>query len=111
MIPATHVPPLGEIAAALRKTTERLAREVAEPRAAPPDWTGLEWGVARAAVSMQGIAFLLATKGSSLEPLTGPFRATVVLGASAVSSSVGDCGTHAFPPRGCSVRRGTLRCR
>jgi predicted outer membrane repeat protein len=46
-----------------------------------------------------------------LEPLTGPFRATIVLGASAVASSVGDCGTHAFAPGGCSVRRGTLRCR
>jgi hypothetical protein len=59
----------------------------------------------------KGIAFLLATRGSRLEPLTGPFRATIVLGASAVASSVGDCGTHAFAPGGCSVRRGTLRCR
>jgi hypothetical protein len=59
----------------------------------------------------KGIAFLLATKASRLAPLVGPFRATIVVGASAVASSVGDCGTHAFAAGGCGLRRGTLRCR
>ena len=59
----------------------------------------------------KGIAFLLGTKGSHLAPLAGPFRATIVLGASAVASSVGDCGAHAFTAGDCAVRRSTLRCR
>jgi CSLREA domain-containing protein len=59
----------------------------------------------------KGIAFLLATKGSRLAPPVGPFRATLVTGASAVASSVGDCGTHAFAAGGCKFRRATLRCR
>jgi hypothetical protein len=59
---AADLPPFNAIAAALRKTTEHLAREVAEPRAAPPDWSELEWAVARSVATMQGTAFLLATR-------------------------------------------------
>jgi len=59
----------------------------------------------------KGIAFLLATTGSRLPSLVGPLRATIVIGGSAVASSVGDCGTHAFAPGDCVIRRTTLRCR
>jgi len=59
---AADFPSLGAIAAALRKTTERLAREVARPGGSPPDWAELEWQVAQSAAAMQGISFLLATR-------------------------------------------------
>jgi hypothetical protein len=48
------------IAAALRRTTEHLAREVATPGTARPDWSDFEWDVARAVAAMQGITVLLA---------------------------------------------------
>jgi predicted outer membrane repeat protein len=59
----------------------------------------------------KGIAFQLATTGSRLPSLVGPLRMTIVLGASAIASSVGDCGSHAFAPGNCTIRRTTLRCR
>lgn len=59
---AVALPPFKVIAAALRKTTEHLAREVAEPSGSPPDWTELEWAVARSVAAMQGISFLLASR-------------------------------------------------
>jgi hypothetical protein len=54
------MPPFAVVAAALRKTTEHLAREVAEPRGSSPDWTELEWTIARAVAAMHGISTLLA---------------------------------------------------
>ena len=48
------------VAAALRRTTERLAREVAYPTGSEPDWSELEWAIARSAAAMQGISTLLA---------------------------------------------------
>ena len=57
---AHELPPFGVIAAALRATTERLARELAYPGASAPDWNAFEWDVARAVSSMQGITVLLA---------------------------------------------------
>ena len=59
----------------------------------------------------KGIAFLATTSGSTLGPLVGPFRGTIVVGASIIASTVGDCGTHGFSRAVCSTRRGTLRCR
>ena len=53
------LPPLLTIAAALRKTTEFLARELVAPTADPPLWTDFEWRIARAVVSMHGIYSLL----------------------------------------------------
>jgi putative nucleotidyltransferase-like protein len=53
------IPPLAKIAAALRKTTETLAHEVAVPSRGLPDWTEFEWRIARAAAAMQGISSLL----------------------------------------------------
>jgi hypothetical protein len=49
------------IDAALRVTTERLTREIAQPREQPPTWTDFEWTVARAVCAMHGISALLAT--------------------------------------------------
>jgi predicted outer membrane repeat protein len=59
----------------------------------------------------KGIAFLVATKGSNLGAPVGPFRGTIVLGASVVASAVGDCGAHAFATSACGTRRTTVRCR
>ena len=53
-------PPYREVAATLRTTTERLARELTTPTDAPPEWSTFEWSVARAASAMHGISALLA---------------------------------------------------
>jgi hypothetical protein len=53
------IPPLAKMEAALRKTTETLANEVAVPSKGLPDWTDFEWRIARAAAAMQGISSLL----------------------------------------------------
>jgi hypothetical protein len=55
----TDFPPLGKIAAALRKTTEALAHEIAAPTDGAPSWTEFEWDIARAASAMQGVSSLL----------------------------------------------------
>ena len=47
---------------ALRKTTERLAAELADPAAATPDWSAAEWRVACAAATIHGAAPLLASR-------------------------------------------------
>jgi len=54
------LPRFGVIAAALQRTTEQLAHELANPGASAPDWNPFEWDVARAVSSMQGITVLLA---------------------------------------------------
>jgi hypothetical protein len=48
------------VAAALRKTTEHLARELVQSSTTPPDWTEFEWAIARSVAAMQGISTLLA---------------------------------------------------
>jgi hypothetical protein len=53
------LPPLGQVAAALRKTTETLARELSTPSQQAPPWDDFEWHIARAASAMQGISSLL----------------------------------------------------
>ena len=59
---AAATPPFRVVAAALRLTTERLARELTHPAADAPDWNKFEWDVARAAAAMQGISSLLAKR-------------------------------------------------
>jgi hypothetical protein len=54
-------PPLKQIEAALRKTTEFLAHELSAPTSAAPGWSELEWCIARAVASMQGVSSLLCT--------------------------------------------------
>jgi hypothetical protein len=48
--------------AALRRTTERLACELAAPRPAAPRWSELEWRTARAAAAIHGISSLLSAR-------------------------------------------------
>jgi hypothetical protein len=55
---AAH-PPLTQVAAALRTTTERLARELASPTHEAPPWSEFEWRIARAATAMHGVSSLL----------------------------------------------------
>jgi hypothetical protein len=57
---AFEMPPFAVVAAALRKTTERLAAEVVRSSASPPEWSELEWAIARSVSAMQGISALLA---------------------------------------------------
>jgi putative nucleotidyltransferase-like protein len=52
-------PPLPEIAAALRETTEVLARELAAPSASAPPWNDFEWHIARAVTAMHGVSSLI----------------------------------------------------
>jgi hypothetical protein len=47
------------VQAALRKTTEAIASELAQPRSAAPDWSEFEWLVARAVATMHGVSPLL----------------------------------------------------
>ncbi len=54
------LPPYKTVAAALRKTTEHLAHELARPSESPPDWNELEWAIARSVAAMQGTTVLLA---------------------------------------------------
>lgn len=53
------VPSLTEVAAALRRTTEVLAHELASPTTNLPQWTAFEWRIARAVAAMHGISALL----------------------------------------------------
>jgi hypothetical protein len=55
-----RLPPFKVLAAALRRTTERLACELADPTDTEPAWNEMEWAVARSAAAMQGISTLLA---------------------------------------------------
>jgi hypothetical protein len=48
--------------AALQRTTERLAHELASPGPAAPAWSELQWRVARAATAIHGIAGLLSAR-------------------------------------------------
>jgi Uncharacterised nucleotidyltransferase len=54
-----QLPPLSQVATALRKTTEVLAQELAAPADEAPHWTEFEWHIARAVSAMQGVSSLL----------------------------------------------------
>jgi hypothetical protein len=56
----TGLPSFNRVAAALRTTTEHLARELAQPSDSPPSWSDFEWAIARSVAGMQGISTLLA---------------------------------------------------
>jgi Uncharacterised nucleotidyltransferase len=60
MRPGCTIPPLKVVQAALRKTTERLACELANPTQAAPQWSEFEWHTARAVSAMHGVSALLA---------------------------------------------------
>ena len=57
-----ELPPYKALAAALRKTTKHLARELVRPSDTPPGWNELEFGVAQSVAAMQGIAVLLGNR-------------------------------------------------
>jgi Uncharacterised nucleotidyltransferase len=54
-----HLPSLSIVAQSLRKTTERVAHELAASDCAPPSWTEFDWNIARAVSAMQGVTPLL----------------------------------------------------
>ena len=56
------LPPFRVVADALRRTTERLVREVAEPREQAPAWNPFEWGIARAVCALHGISAVLVNR-------------------------------------------------
>src|SRR4051794_4607530 len=56
-----NLPPLPVLQAALRRITERLAYELAEPTLDAPDWSHFEWQLARAVAALHGASPLLAT--------------------------------------------------
>jgi hypothetical protein len=60
--PITSLPPIDELDGVLRAITERLARELTDPSSSPPPWSEFEWGIARAVVTMQGVAPLFAAQ-------------------------------------------------
>jgi hypothetical protein len=53
------VPQPKALHATLRKITETLAQELAGPTQFAPDWTDLEWTIARAVAAMHGVSPLL----------------------------------------------------
>jgi hypothetical protein len=59
MYQQAETPPYRKVAAALRTTTERLARELVHPESDVPAWSEFEWDVARAVAAMHGISVLL----------------------------------------------------
>ncbi|HME39152.1 MAG TPA: nucleotidyltransferase family protein [Steroidobacteraceae bacterium] len=54
-------PPPKALQVTLRKITETLAHELASPTATAPDWTEIEWMVARAVAAMHGVSPLLSS--------------------------------------------------
>jgi hypothetical protein len=57
-----ELPRLARVAAALRKTTEVLAHELATPTGEEPRWSEFEWQIARAVAAMQGVSSLLCAR-------------------------------------------------
>ncbi|HEX3912602.1 MAG TPA: nucleotidyltransferase family protein [Steroidobacteraceae bacterium] len=55
----TAVPSAAKLHPTLCKVTERLARELASPTQAAPEWSEYEWTIARAVAAMHGISPLL----------------------------------------------------
>jgi hypothetical protein len=62
LIPSPDPPPLDEVSAALRRTTEILAHALASPTDDAPRWTDFEWHIARAVTAMHGVSSLLLEK-------------------------------------------------
>ena len=54
------MPPPGELYTTLRGITEQLAAELAQPGNTAPDWSELEWGLARGVAAIHGVSSLLA---------------------------------------------------
>ena len=61
-MPERFEPAPRDVAAALRTTTETLARELRNPSSTAPPWTDFEWRIAEAASAMHGVSALLARR-------------------------------------------------
>lgn len=59
----------------------------------------------------KGIPFSVKTKRSTFDTPVGPFRATIVLGASAQAGLDGECGVHEFAPSACKASAKRIQCR
>ena len=59
MTPAVEIPPPKALQAALRKTTEKLAHELAQPSESAPEWSDFEWRIAGAVAAIHGVSALL----------------------------------------------------
>jgi|HubBroStandDraft_1064217.scaffolds.fasta_scaffold00124_22 hypothetical protein len=57
--PGGNIPRPSALQAALRKITEGLAKELGSPTERVPDWSELEWTVARAVAAIHGVSPLL----------------------------------------------------
>jgi hypothetical protein len=57
--PTTAMPPLRSLQTSLREITETLANELAHPSATAPQWSELEWLLARAAAAIHGTSPLM----------------------------------------------------
>ena len=57
-----ELPPPARVHEVLRTTTEYLAGELAAPARTAPDWSELEWCVARAASAIHGVSGLLSAR-------------------------------------------------
>jgi hypothetical protein len=57
--PTVGMPPLRSLQISLRKITETLANELARPSATAPEWSELEWLLARAVAAVHGVSPLL----------------------------------------------------
>jgi len=58
----TPIPSLDTVHAALHKTTETLACELARPTHTAPDWSDFEWLTARAVAAIHGVSALLSSR-------------------------------------------------
>ncbi len=58
-VSAGAIPPRRELQGALRRITETLARELAQPTATVPSWSDQDWILARAVAAIHGVAPLL----------------------------------------------------
>lgn len=58
------LPPAAAVHAALRKITEVFAAELDRPTSTEPDWSVLEWALARAVATMHGVSPLLGRRAS-----------------------------------------------
>src|SRR5882724_2742888 len=58
----TALPPPKVLQRTLRKITERLATELASPTDVTPDWSVLEWQLAKAVAALHGVSPLLSIR-------------------------------------------------
>jgi len=91
-----------------KNTSDRLGPPTCTPKSAG-GLTLLRFKDLRA--KGKGVSFAAHTKNSSFSASsTGPFRVTLVVGATADAGLAGDCGVVTFTSDRCRVKRGTLRC-